>query len=392
MREAFDAVHVSELTEVIDELARDLDIVVVVPTGNAPVYGRSETGSGHHAQRDYPAYLSAPEQRLAEPAPAALALTVGAIAHSDAPAPRPGSPRLRDTAIAGVEQLSPFSRTGPGIGTSDTRLNKPDLVAAGGNWLHDGDMDHVIPEDPGVGVITAALGATGQLFRAACGTSFAAPAVARCAADVLAAYPGSSANLVRALVAASAREPTGAQAISNVTERRRQYGLGRPDSDRATESGSRRVTMIFDGDMAVDIVVIHPIPVVEPFARGRRAGRIIQISLAFDPPVRRRRREYLAGAMQLDLYRSIDIDDLADIVSRQDLPIRTRRSQTAAGSRTSSRARTASAVPPCSYAPGKPGSSTSTTARLISSWSRTGLRPGLVTPTTTVSGTRSPSR
>jgi hypothetical protein len=58
--------------------------------------------------------------------------------------------------------------------------------------------------------------------------------------------------------------------------------------------------------------------VPERFAQGRRTTRIIQVVLAFDPPVRRRRREYLAGAMQLDLYRSIDIDDLADIVSRQD--------------------------------------------------------------------------
>jgi hypothetical protein len=330
MREAFDAVHVSELTEVIDELARELDIVVVVPTGNAPVYGRSQTASGHHAQREYPAYLSTPEHRLAEPGPAALALTVGAVAHSDAPASRPGPPRLRDTAIAGVDQLSPFSRTGPGIGTSDARLNKPDLVAEGGNWVHDGDMDHIILEDPGVGVITAALGPSGRLFRVACGTSFAAPNVARCAADVLAAYPGSSANLVRALVATSAHEPAGARAISNVIEQRRLYGLGRPDSHRATESDSKRVTMLFDGDMGVDTVVIHPIPMPEPFTQGRRAERTIKVALAFDPPVRRRRREYLAGTMQLDLYRSIDIDDLADIVSRQDVadqrpPIRDRR-------------------------------------------------------------------
>jgi hypothetical protein len=318
LREAFDAIHVSELTEVIDELVRELDIVVIVPTGNAPVYARSETDSGQHALHDYPTYLGEPEHRLAEPGPAALALTVGSIAHSDAPATRPGSPRLRDTAIASIGQLSPFSRTGPGIGTSANRLNKPDLVADGGNWVHEHDSNLVIPEDPGVGVITAALGTTGQLFRTACGTSFSAPTVARCSADVLAAYPGSSASLVRALVATSAREPTGAQAMSNVVDQRRFYGLGRPDSDRATESGSRRVTMTFDGEMDVDTVVIHPIPVPERFAQGRRASRIIQVALAFDPPVRRRRREYLAGSMQLDLYRAIDIDDLVDIVSRQD--------------------------------------------------------------------------
>src|SRR5262249_2824162 len=139
-----------------------------------------------------------------------------------------------------------------------------------------------------------------------------------CAADVLAAYPGSSANFVRALVATSARELTGAQAINDVTLRRRLYGLGRPDSRRAVESGSQRVTMTFDGDMAVDTVVIHPIPIPQLFAQGRSATRTIKVALAFDPPVRRQRREYLAGAMQLDLYRATDIDDLVDIVSRQD--------------------------------------------------------------------------
>src|SRR4051794_7564081 len=93
-------------------------------------------------------YLSDAAHRLTEPGPAALALTVGAVAHSDAPAARPGSPRLRDQAIAGVGHLSPFSRTGPGIGTAASRTNKPDLVADGGNWVHDGDMNQVITEDP----------------------------------------------------------------------------------------------------------------------------------------------------------------------------------------------------------------------------------------------------
>lgn len=317
-REPFDAIHVSELTEVIDDLVRELDIVVVVPTGNARIYGQSRTASDHHAQRDYPAYLSTPEQRLTEPGTAALALTVGAIAHSDAPVATYRH-RTRDTAIAGVDHVSPFSRTGPGIGTASARLNKPDLVAYGGNWVHDGDGDRVIPEDPGVGVLTAALdSSTGRLFRAACGTSFAVPAVARCAADVWAAYPGASANMVRALVTASAREPVGALSVNDQVTRHRLYGFGRPDTQRAIESGPQRVTMTFDGEMVTDTVVIHPIPIPEPFAQGVSATRILEVVLAFDPPVRRQRREYLAGAMQLDLYRAIDIEDLAEILCRQD--------------------------------------------------------------------------
>lgn len=317
MNEPFDAVHVGELTEVLDELARDRDLVIVVPTGNAPAFRGSETASGHHAQRDYPAYLRDPAQRLCEPGPAALALTIGAIAHSEAAAPRSGRPALELRAVAGVGHASPFSRCGPGIGPSASRINKPDLVAEGGNWVHDSDADHVILEDPGVGVITAALDTTGRLFRAACGTSFAAPVVARCAADVLTAYPQASANLIRALVASSAQQPAGARTATDPVQRCRTYGYGQPDLRAATESGARRVTMIFDGDMEVDTVAIHPVPIPEDFARGRSSTRRITVALAFDPPVRRQRREYLAASMQLDLYRSIDIEDLIDVVSRQ---------------------------------------------------------------------------
>lgn len=315
-RDPFDATHVGELTETLDDLARELDVVIVVPTGNADVDGHGRMASGRHAHYDYPAYLTEPMHRLSEPGPAALALTVGAVAHSDAPAERT-PPRIGDRAVAGIGDLSPFSRTGPGIGPNAARCNKPDLVHEGGNWVLN-DTDQIVKEDAGVAVISTALDPSGRLFRACCGTSFAVPAVARCAADVLHAYPDASANLVRALVGSSAHEPVGAQRIDDVLARRRLYGAGIPESGRATSSGARRVTMTYDGDMAVDTVVIHPLPVPSAFATGKSLSRRIAVSLAFDPPVRRQRREYLAGTMQLDLYRAVDADELAEIVSKQD--------------------------------------------------------------------------
>ncbi|MCF6506114.1 S8 family peptidase [Blastococcus sp. MG754426] len=316
LREPFEASHVGELTEVLDDLARELDIVIVLPTGNAPVYNNAEMQGGQHADRDYPSYLREAEHRLTEPGLAALALTVGSIAHSDAPEERM-PPRIADKAIAEVGHLSPFSRTGPGVGTNRARVNKPDLVHEGGNWVLT-DMNQVVREDPGVGVVSTALDASGRLFRAGCGTSFAAPAVARCAADVLHAYPEASANLVRALLGASAVEPAGAAAHQDLIERRRLYGAGRPDGIGATTSGASAVTMTFDGDLAVDTVAIHPLPIPEPFASGKSHSRRIRVALAFDPPVRRQRREYLAGTMQMDLYRAIDIEELAELVAKQD--------------------------------------------------------------------------
>lgn len=316
LRNAFDAAHVGELTETLDDLARELDVVIVVPTGNAPVSRGGELASGHHADADYPAYLTDPAHRLAEPGPAALALTVGAIAHSDAPQEYT-PPRLGNRAIAPTGHLAPFSRTGPGIGPQSDRCNKPDLVDYGGNWVLD-DTSQLIAEDPGVALLSTAMDSSGRLFRACCGTSFAAPAVTRCAADVLAAYPQASANLVRALVAASAVEPMGMAAAPDAVIGRRLYGAGRPDTARAISSGARRVTMTFDGAMTVDTIAIHPVPVPEAFADRTSRTRRIEAVLAFDPPVRRQRREYLAGTIQLDLYRNVDPEQLADVLGRQD--------------------------------------------------------------------------
>jgi len=81
--------------------------------------------------------------------------------------------------------------------------------------------------------------------------------------------------------------------------------------------------MTYDGAMAIDTVQIHPLPLPELFRRGNGAQRTITVSLAFDPPVRRQRREYLAASMKLDIYRDIDPNDLAEILIRQDPDDRT---------------------------------------------------------------------
>lgn len=67
--------------------------------------------------------------------------------------------------------------------------------------------------------------------------------------------------------------------------------------------------MTFDDTIAADTVVIHPVAVPGEFARGG-SSRSITVALAFDPEVRRTRREYLAGRMSFDLVRNMSIDDI----------------------------------------------------------------------------------
>jgi hypothetical protein len=313
--DAFNEDHVGPLTEVIDDLARELNVVIVVPTGNAGVHFDGRMPSGFHILDDKPKHFFDEGHRLSEPGPAALALTVGAVALSEAPAELPGRIGWRVTSSAG--EISSFSRSGPGLGTSAKRLNKPDMVHYGGNVVID-DLGQARLSDPGAGIVTTSYrGGSGRIFASVNGTSYAVPAVARIAADVLDAYPDASANLVRALVASSARPPEPALAHTEAHKRGMLYGLGLPSRKRAISSTRRRVTLTYDGSLPNDTVQIHPLALPEIFRRGSGGERTISVALAFDPPVRRQRREYVAASMKVDVFRDIDSEDLREMLARQ---------------------------------------------------------------------------
>lgn len=311
--DAYSGPHVGLLTERLDQLIRELGLVIVVCAGNHAVDLATLTmANGGHVLGAYPAYTLEETARVAEPAPAALALAVGSIARSDAPQTLSGIARVGDQAIASVGQLSPFSRTGPGA----FKGVKPDVVDYGGNWIVN-DSGQLEWQNAGVSVISTGANASGRLFAISTGTSFAAPRVARLAADVWTAYPDASANLVRALIGIAGRVPAAIDAQYPDDESRlRAVGYGRPISGLALECGGNRVVMYFDGTMQTDTVAIHPVPIPPGFTRGRSARRI-SVALAFDPPVRRQRREYLAGEMSFDLLRNVSPQEIAERYERQ---------------------------------------------------------------------------
>lgn len=303
--------HAGPLTERLDELARELDVVIVVSAGNRPFPANGLTDGGLHVLDDYPSYLHDEEARLAEPAPAANVVTVGSLGFSDAAATASGASYVSDHVVAGPDRPSPFSRTGPGV---VGKVN-PDLTHYGGDYVF--GSARCDPNNLGTGVVSLNHEHGQRLFRAASGTSYSAPRVARSAAEIAARYPAASANLIRALLGVSADQPD-AMADMEFDEETMlaTVGAGIPHIDRAVESGGNRVVMTFDGEMDCDTAVIHPLPIPEDFARGK-SDRRITVALAYDPPVRRQRREYLAGRVELDLFRNIEPDDLREVLGRQ---------------------------------------------------------------------------
>lgn len=294
----------SDLTETIDRLARKYDLVVVVAAGNI------EPGDGIDHSR-YPDVLTNPESEVAPPGDCALAVTVGAYSARDAPATKPTSV-MRPIARRGYP--APFTRIGPVQSHLRTGRPKPEFSFDGGNLVRDLSRGRILWEDAGVAVPVALPPIAGQILTTESGTSFAAPGVAHEISAIAARYQQATANTLRALAALSARR-TESGRVGNLDLRRASV-YGEPRADRVLESGGPCAIMTIEQEVATNAVTVHELPVPYEFAAGQ-SRRSLRIALAFDPPVLRSRREYLAGSMSVELVRGLSIEEVVEHYQQQ---------------------------------------------------------------------------
>jgi hypothetical protein len=293
-------------TAVLDELARELNILIVVATGNyehAPAVGRAE----EHLN-GYPNYLLAPQSRLLEPAVGANVLTVGAIAHA-AVVPNHGTGTVSVRPIAKIGEPAPFTRCGPGIHDAI----KPELCDEGGNVLFDGVVQGLSRYSESE-VFTTHPRYLERLFTTAKGTSYAAPLVAHKAALVLQAFPDASANLLRALLASSALPPESAiERLKNLGSAavRNLCGYGIANVALASTSDTNRVVLYADDTMRLDRFYVYEVPIPREFSETK-GSRAIRVTLAFDPPTRHTRSDYLGVHMSFRLVRGKNLADVID--------------------------------------------------------------------------------
>lgn len=275
------------LSSTLDRVSTELGMVVVTAAGNI------STAVGHWMD-DYPAYLVDTTAKVAAPGSAATAVTVGSLAHSDV-VDTTVSPYGQ--AIAGRDKPAPYGRTGPSRATNAAGRQKPEFASYGGGWGYDATTDQVLRDNPGLAVPTLIPPVNGRLFGLAAGTSYAAPRVAHELARIQTRYPEAGPNLLRALLALSGNQlPTG---VSNPNEIMSGV-FGVPSADRVLESVGNSVIFVYEGEMATNSHLAIELPIPEQFATGN-SQREVRVALAFDPPTRRSRREYVAGNMVFEL-------------------------------------------------------------------------------------------
>lgn len=303
----YDGGRVSQWAATLDTLARELDIVIIVSAGNSASGDLAPWGSrSEHIAQSYPGYLISAANRIVDPATAAIALTVGSLAHANGlPVRNQDGAELR--AIAATNTPSPITRSGPGVNNSI----KPDLIDYGGTCLFDGGTQKILTGDhcASAGMLTLRPDFLKGLLTASTGTSMAAPRVAYKAALLLRSFPNASANMIRALLALSASPPTEAlQCLSQVSQDAHYLCLGYGVSDprRALSSEERRVVFVADAqELVTDQFALYRVPLPKPF-QSTRGKRHIRVSLAYDPPVRHTRLEYLGLRLNFHLLRGIE--------------------------------------------------------------------------------------
>lgn len=285
----------------LDALARELDVLIFVSTGNRMPRPRGGPAA-EEAVTAYPGYLLEEQNRLAEPAGAANVVTVGAVSGGTGLDARHDHDVHVRPVTNEAGEPSPFTRIGPGAGG----IVKPDFVDLGGTLVFDAPSASLrgAPLLPAAGVITLDHEYTQQLLTTGHGTSYAAPMLANKAARLLTLMPLASANLLRALLVGAAARPDAFErrlAGLSDADRIRVGGHGLVDSARAAYSDDHRVVLYAEGALEQNQFAIYRIPIPEEFRSG--GDRTIRVSLAYDPPVRRTRQDYVGTKVDFRLLR-----------------------------------------------------------------------------------------
>lgn len=306
----------------VDELAyryRDRDILFIVSAGNFLPRHLSD----EEVLQQYPEYLmDMEESRVIDPATSALALTVGGLSYGVGDA-------LSTTADSSVGRLiagergwpSPFTRTGWGVDGSV----KPDVVDFAGDMRFERGRIPSSPAHAGLPTTAKAFAPPdGRLFRTVSGTSYAAPRVANLSARLFGEFPAASSNLIRALIADSARVPESRPGHFNGKniwheDVLRVYGYGQPNFSRARWSSDSEVLLLAEDSLEIDTFQLYTVPSLPAGFFETSGCGYLSVTLAYDPPTRHTRMDsYLGTSMEFALFRNVSPEDVADAIRKLD--------------------------------------------------------------------------
>ncbi|MBC7195687.1 MAG: S8 family peptidase [Deferribacterales bacterium] len=297
------------LATLIDELAKNLDIVFVISAGNS---NPEENGFPNR----YPIYLleENPKVKIIDPASSAYAVTVGAVSQEFGPSNR--SPQEILFSPASENYPSPFTSVGLGY----KGMIKPEVVEEGGNVIYSPSIPLKMGDIGGkLVVINPDWLKDGKLFTADYGTSFSAPKVSHYLARLFNIFPDRSPNLIKALLLASAEIPDKRPPLlsdvnfndsdTKLLDLLKIYGYGKPNFERAISSEINDVFLIAENRIKPNSIHLYYFYLPREFIE-QSGKREISVVLVYNPPVRRNRIDYLGIGMEFHLFKDSSIEEI----------------------------------------------------------------------------------
>ena len=305
----------------LDELSRELDIIIVVSIGNVSPPAIPDFSGREDLMNKCRDQLLSDNHRLIDPATTALGVTVGSITRYEEPESFPQRPT--PLSAGKKDYPSVFTRTGDGVNGAI----KPEFVDYGGNiavMQPYGGRTHWnsnrILNEPTLNNTLE------KVFKGWQGTSFAAPHVTHVAARIERALQlqigeSPSANLIRALLASSSKccqrnwlesatPPDYVQGSQRQPQawRMRLTGYGKVD-DSTLFTDRNHVTLFTEDALDLRQIHLYKVPVPSEFLDLRTTKRI-SIGFAYNPPTRLSRKAYIANSLWFEVFRRIDVEAL----------------------------------------------------------------------------------
>lgn len=316
----------------IDTLSRKHDIVFVISTGNLSMI---DVNNFYHQGKEYPTFFTHPDTSLYDPAQAALALTVGAVAPPEFVAGR----AEHFLTVAKTHCPAPFTRKGPGIAGEI----KPELVEFGGNLVRNTGANSHVRQNPATDVVVASHQQTPAIARDI-GTSLAAPRISHKLALLdsrlrkMRIEPSST--LLKSFLVTAAQwteemnrfvEEEVHRFHSQTSEKqdfsRMLFGYGIADFDRINRiltPDPYSATLYYQGEIETNKVAFFNVPVPESLAgrKGKKSEGVIRmtVTVSYLPEVQRWGLEsYLGSSFQWKMYRgNVPQETIIDDISKRD--------------------------------------------------------------------------
>lgn len=295
------------LATLIDELAKELDIVFVISAGNLDLKSAGFPES-------YPEYLIEEKEgvKVIDPASSAYAITVGAISQEFGPSQRNKANVLFSPAKTNYP--SPFTCVGPGY----RGMIKPELVEEGGNIIFSPSEPQKMEDIGGkLIVLNYRWAKDGEHFTVDHGTSFSAPKVAHYIARLFNQFPEYSPNLIKALLITSAEiPPDNPSPLNEITfndsdtklmDLLKIYGYGKPNFIVAKTSDLNHVLLQAENKIKVDGVHLYYFYLPKNFI-DTIGKKEISVVLVYNPPIRRNRIDYMGLNMEFHLFKNAEIE------------------------------------------------------------------------------------